>query len=457
MPRRGKRRVKTRTHVPVASAGKKLSAGAAAKALLAPVDAKKLKEQEEARERPHTTNFSKDAEGKDVPRSIVVRHGRAGGHLTDLVEDLRKVMGPYTATKLRERRNAVLKDYVMAAGPLGVSHLLVVSQATSSPTLRVTRLPHGPTLAFRIARYTLSNPLRKAQRRVYDPDLALQHPPLVVLNNFEESILAEKRHLKVVSLAFQSMFPAINVKTVRLADCKRVLLLHLNEEDESIEVRHFMVRTKPRGVTRQVKAVLRAKLPNMSTAKDIGDMLEMQTGYPTSESEFEDDEACVNLDPRKQLGQVHQNTRLIQKHKMRKIRDKFEKSSGTAGRAAASEQNQSVVRLSEIGPRMTLELVKVEDGVFGGEVQYHRYNERTKDEIVELRQMHEERKRVKEERKAIQEANVERKRKEKEDKLARRAEKRKRAEEAQEASAAGGGQTADKKLSGKEQAKRSKK
>lgn len=413
MPRRGARRVKTRTHVPSDGTKKTLSARQAARALLAPVDGKSKK----SKNVDNDSRPTRPEDAKNVPRSIVVRHGRTGRHLSELVDDLRLVMSPYTALSLRERRSAVLKDYVMAAGPLGVSHLLVVSQATSTPSLRIARLPQGPTLTFRVERYSLSHAIRASQRRSYDHSASLMHAPLVVLNNFEASTMASQRHLKVVSLAFQSMFPAINVKSVRLADCKRVLLLHLNEEDETIEVRHFMIRTKPRGITRQVKGILRSKLPNMADAQDISEVIEMQAAYPTSESEFEDEEACVDVDPTAKIEAARKKGRPSKRVTSNK------------------DDKQSVVRLAEIGPRMTLELLKIEDGVFSGEVQYHKYKERSQDEIAELRQRHEERKRVKEERKAIQDANVERKRKQQEDKLARRQEKRKRKEEEAEQAA----------------------
>jgi ribosome biogenesis protein SSF1/2 len=71
--------------------------------------------------------------------------------------------------------------------------------------------------------------------------------------------------------------------------------------------------------------------------------------------------------------------------------------------------NQSAIRLTEVGPRMTLELVKIEDGLCDGEVLYHTHVSKTSEEISELRQRNTEKKRLKEERKREQEANVERK------------------------------------------------
>jgi ribosome biogenesis protein SSF1/2 len=62
---------------------------------------------------------------------------------------------------------------------------------------------------------------------------------------------------------------------------------------------------------------------------------------------------------------------------------------------------------------MTLELVKIEDGLCDGEVLYHTYISKTSDEIAELRKRTTEKKHLKEQRKHEQEENVKRKQEEK--------------------------------------------
>lgn len=44
--------------------------------------------------------------------------------------------------------------------------------------------------------------------------------------------------------------------------------------------------------------------------------------------------------------------------------------------------SQSAIRLSEIGPRLRLELIKVEEGMCDGKVLYHRYVHKTKVSIL---------------------------------------------------------------------------
>ena len=70
-------------------------------------------------------------------------------YVSQLVQDMRRVMQPYTALKLKERKRAALKDYVSVAGSLGVTHMLMFSKTDASVNLRVGRLPRGPTLSFK--------------------------------------------------------------------------------------------------------------------------------------------------------------------------------------------------------------------------------------------------------------------------------------------------------------------
>lgn len=54
------------------------------------------------------------------------------------------------------------------------------------------------------------------------------------------------------------------------------------------------------------------------------------------------------------------------------------------------EGGQSAVRLSELGPRLTLQLMKVEDGLLDGEVLFHELIEKTEEEKVRIQKKREE-------------------------------------------------------------------
>ena len=46
----------------------------------------------------------------------------------------------------------------------------------------------------------------------------------------------------------------------------------------------------------------------------------------------------------------------------------------------------SAIRLAEIGPRLKLKLIKIEEGICDGEVLYHEFIAKTPEEVQELRE-----------------------------------------------------------------------
>lgn len=48
------------------------------------------------------------------------------------------------------------------------------------------------------------------------------------------------------------------------------------------------------------------------------------------------------------------------------------------------ETGKSSIRLSELGPRLTLQLIKIEDGLLDGEVLYHDIIHKTEEEKAEI-------------------------------------------------------------------------
>lgn len=65
--------------------------------------------------------------------------------------------------------------------------------------------------------------------------------------------------------------------------------------------------------------------------------------------------------------------------------------------------------LLQIGPRLELELVKIQEGLASGTVLYHRYEERSADQAVAQQDAVEEAQRLRAERRRQQEENVQRK------------------------------------------------
>lgn len=77
--------------------------------------------------------------------------------------------------------------------------------------------------------------------------------------------------------------------------------------------------------------------------------------------------------------------------------------------------NKSAIRLHEIGPRLTIELIKIQNDLFTGEVLYHNAIVKTEEEIAEMKKAREEKKRLKELRKKIQNENIAKKEREKDE------------------------------------------
>ena len=99
----------------------------------------------------------------------------------------------------------------------------------------------------------------------------------------------------------------------------------------------------------------------------------------------------------------------------------------------AKKGAQSAIRLAEIGPRMTLRLVKVEAGLADGDVLYHAFIKKTAEESRNLKRKHEEADRLRTERREEQERNVQLKKAKLAEKKARKLERRKARKEAAEA------------------------
>lgn len=119
-----------------------------------------------------------------TPKSMVIRMGASdvGPSVTQLVHDMRNVMEPHTASRLKERRSNRLRDYTTMAGPLGVTHLMLFSRSSAGNTnLRIAISPRGPTLNFRVEKYSLCKDVAKAQRHPKSSGGGIEHltPPLV--------------------------------------------------------------------------------------------------------------------------------------------------------------------------------------------------------------------------------------------------------------------------------------
>ncbi|KAM4531386.1 uncharacterized protein PAE49_023597 [Odontesthes bonariensis] len=315
-----------------------------------------------------------------VPHSFVFHRGQVGTNVGQLIVDMRKVMEPYTAESLKVRKKNVLKDFVAIAGPLGVTHFMIFSKTPDSINMRLARLPKGPTLHFKVLKYSLIKDVVSTLKKHRMHDQQFTHHPLLILSNFG----LDGMHVKLMATMFQNMFPSINVQKVNLNNIKRCVLFSYDPTSQEIQFRHYSLKVVPVGMSRGVKKLMQEKFPNMSKFDDISELL--MKGANLSESEAEQD----GEDNITELPQAY------------------------SGRGNMASQ-QSAVRLTEIGPRMTLQLIKIQEGMGEGNVLYHSMISKTEEEIQEILNKKEAQMKEKEERRKKQEQNIVQKKEQREE------------------------------------------
>ncbi|GBB92208.1 hypothetical protein RclHR1_19830001 [Rhizophagus clarus] len=313
-----------------------------------------------------------------IPKSFVFKSGHVGKSVEALVRDVRRVMEPHTAIRLKERKSNRLKDFVAIAGQFGITQFLIFTRTDNGTNFRLTRTPRGPTLCFKVLKYSLIRDVLASQINPLSFGSKFHTPPLLVLNNFD----GEENHLKLMITMFQSMFPSINVNKIQLADARRVVLFNYNPDTKIIDFRHYSIGVKPIGITKSVRKIITSNVPDLHEYRDISEFV-LRDGH-ISESEAESGvEATVTL-AQDFVGKINKKS------------------------------DQRAIKLIEIGPRMELQLVKIQSGLCDGEVLFHEFNKKTP---AEIKSMERERQKKKQEaalRRKEQEKNVERKKAERE-------------------------------------------
>ncbi|KAH6856179.1 Brix domain-containing protein [Chaetomium sp. MPI-CAGE-AT-0009] len=362
------------------------------------------------------------------PKSMVIRigAGEVGTSISQLATDVRRVMEPGTATRLKERKGNRLRDYVTMCGPLGVTHLLLFSRSESGNTnLRLAIAPRGPTFHFRVEKYSLTKDVKRAQRHPKGGGKEYITPPLLVMNNFSnpsaDANSKVPRHLEsLTTTAFQSLFPPINPQTTPLKSIRRVLLLNREQSDDGtfiVNFRHYAITTKSVGLSRPLRRLnaaekmLKSKkgkkggLPNLGKLKDIS---EFMIGGEDGEGYMTDGTSGSEADTDAEVEILETAAKRVHSGKARATEQDSDDEEG-----ANDNVERRAVKLVELGPRMRLRMTKVEEGICSGKVMWHEYVHKSKEEIKELEKRWEQRKREKEARKKQQKENVEKKRKEK--------------------------------------------
>ncbi|CAL8273598.1 unnamed protein product [Lota lota] len=330
----------------------------------------KSKSKNQKKNREHANHLQEESYST-VPHSFVFHRGQVGKNVSQLVLDMRRIMQPFTAEAMKVKKRNVLKDFVSIAGPLGVTHFMIFSKTPHSVNMRLARVPRGPMLHFKVTKYALVKDVVSSLKRHRMHEQQFTHHPLLILNNFG----VEGMHVKLMATMFQNMFPSINVHKVNLNSIKRCVLLNYDPVSKEIELRHYSLKVVPVGMSRGVKKLMQERFPNMNKFEDISELLMKGANLSESEAELDGD---------------HNITELPQ---------------ACAGRGNIAAQ-QSAVRLTEIGPRMTLQLMKIQEGMGDGNVLYHAAIFKTEEELQEILNRKEAQLKEKDARRKKQEQNV---------------------------------------------------
>ncbi|OWF46469.1 suppressor of SWI4 1 homolog [Mizuhopecten yessoensis] len=309
-----------------------------------------------------------------APHSFVFNRGHVGKNVVQLIKDMRNVMEPFTARNLKARKKNSMKDFVNIAGVLNVTHFLMLSKTEIATNLRVVRIPRGPTMTFKIHNYCLCKDVISSLRKPNLERKQFQYHPLLVMNNFG----GDEMHTKLLSSMFQNMFPSINVNKVDLNTIRRCVLLSYDPETQLIEFRHYNIKVVPVGMTRAVKKLIKTTVPDMSKFEDISEYIKQGGNLSESEAELDGPENEVVLPQ-------------------------------TITSRGNIKSTKSAIRMTELGPRLSLQLVKIEDGLCDGKVMYHDFIKKTDEELKKQKKFRDKKRKLKELRKKVQDENVQKK------------------------------------------------
>ena len=190
------------------------------------------------------------------------------------------------------------------------------------------------------------------------------------------------------------------MKKAKLSSCKRVVLVDYDKETNLYRLRHFHVDAKPAKGDRKLRKMLKSReVPDMGRMADISEFFTGAASSPGSDSDVSDSED----DPK----------------------NESPVSARLGSRNSEIDRENSFKR---IGPRLDLELVKVEEGACEGlgRVLFHQYVEKTVEEVKTQDELRAQKEQLKTKRRKEQEENVKRKEREKERKEREKPKKRPR-------------------------------
>ncbi|TYG51628.1 hypothetical protein ES288_A08G078800v1 [Gossypium darwinii] len=168
--------------------------------------------------------------------------GKLPGPLRQLQMDLRKLMLPYTALKLKEKKRNNLKDFLNVAGPMGVTHFLALLSIAPS-------LPAGSFQESSFGNFFYSHCLSSGTFKIVlfgfaAADEQLRLTTMVFKNIFPDIDINTVSSLRQLNYSIQSdlisfLLPSLTLfghemLQVKLSSCQRIVLINYNKNVSSL-------------------------------------------------------------------------------------------------------------------------------------------------------------------------------------------------------------------------------
>jgi ribosome biogenesis protein SSF1/2 len=311
-----------------------------------------------------------------APHSFVFARGKVSKNTNQLALDLRQVMSPYTAAKLKVLKRNSIKDFVAISGKLHISHFMIISQTPKCQTLRIMRVPSGPTIYFTIHKFSLINDVLNSVKGSSMPSAnVFSYQPLVALDNFP----TEKSHHSITCTMLQNLFPKLEVASIHMTKVKRCVLFSYDPQTDMIEFRQYRVKIVRPDLSRSVRKIVGSTVPNISAFKDVSDYVLKTGGFSSGGSDAEAPTVTVPLSEGEAGDKKDADGEETEAPKPKNKRFK-------------RPSQRKAVRMIEIGPRMTLQIYKIEAGLLNGEVLYHSSISKSAEERKSLVQLNKHRK-----------------------------------------------------------------
>ena len=186
--------------------------------------------------------------------------------------------------------------------------------------MRLFRFPRGPTLTFRLVAYSLAEDIAQMNNglRGRCSNLEFSLPALAVFSNFSPEFGPQ---VQLTKTFLQGMFAPFSPEQAKLNQCKRICLFHYDQERDLVSFRHYSISIKVTGITKGLKRLLvNGEIPDLHDLNDISEFL------ASSEDQTEEAEA-----------EAEQT--LLQE---------------------PIKNSQRKIQLIEIGPRLDLELTRIQ-------------------------------------------------------------------------------------------------